>query len=368
MIRVEALTKTFAAKAETVAAVAGIDFEVAAGEMVTLLGPSGCGKTTTLRCIAGLEKPDGGRITIGNKVVVDAAGGAFVPPQRRNLGMVFQSYAIWPHMTVLENVAYALEGRGIGKAERTKLALAALETVKLAQLADRPAPRLSGGQQQRVAIARALAGRPQALLFDEPLSNLDARLRLQMRNELRRIQHDTGLTSVYVTHDQAEALAISDWIVVMKDGRVVERGRPIDIYRYPRHVFTAQFLGTTNLIPGTVESIEADKGRVVVATALGRIIGIDPSRTLAKDAKVRVSIRPEDLATQKVADDGDSGPVNTFETRLTFAAFAGTVVEAEVRCGETSIQCLLNRDADLTPGRAITLLAKPNSCLALPEE
>src|SRR5258705_435845 len=188
MIRVEALTKTFAAKSETVAAVAAVGFEVAAGEMVTLLGPSGCGKTTTLRCIAGLEKPDSGRITIGNKEVADAANGAFLPPQRRNLGMVFQSYAIWPHMTVLENVAYALEGRGIAKAERTKLALAALENVKLAQLADRPAPRLSGGQQQRVAIARALAGRPQALLFDEPLSNLDARLRLVMRSELRRIQ------------------------------------------------------------------------------------------------------------------------------------------------------------------------------------
>src|SRR5437763_2857740 len=148
MIRIESLSKTFSGRAETVAAVAAVDFEVAAGEMVTLLGPSGCGKTTTLRCIAGLEKPDSGRITIGNKVVADAVSGAFLPPQRRNLGMVFQSYAIWPHMTVLENVAYALEGRGLAKAERTKLALAALETVKLAQLADRPAPRLSGGQQQ----------------------------------------------------------------------------------------------------------------------------------------------------------------------------------------------------------------------------
>src|SRR5213593_2871486 len=256
MIRVEALTKTFAAKSETVAAVAAVDCEVAAGEMVTLLGPSGCGKTTTLRCIAGLEKPDGGRITIGDRPVVNVAANIFVPPHQRNLGMVFQSYAIWPHMTVLENVAYALEGKRMPRAERRRLAMEALATVKLAHLADRPAPRLSGGQQQRVAIARAMVGRPQALLFDEPLSNLDARLRIEMRNELRRIQRQTGLTSVYVTHDQAEALAISDWIVVMKDGRIVERGRPLDIYRYPRHVFTARFLGTTNLIAGTVESID----------------------------------------------------------------------------------------------------------------
>src|SRR5215475_5446123 len=281
MIRVEGLTKTFTANKEVVTAVAGVAFEVGANEIVTLLGPSGCGKTTTLRFIAGLERPDGGRIVIADQPVVDVAAGIFVPPQRRNLGMVFQSYAIWPHMTVFENVAYALEGQRMKRAERKRLAMAALETVKLADLADRPAPRLSGGQQQRVAIARAMAGRPQVLLFDEPLSNLDARLRMEMRSELRRIQKEIGLSSIYVTHDQAEALAVSDWIVVMKEGRIVERGRPLDIYRSPRHVFTAQFLGTTNLIAGTVESIDAATGRLKVTTPLGPIVGIDPSRTIA---------------------------------------------------------------------------------------
>ncbi len=340
MIRIEGLSKTFAAKTETVSAVAGIDFEVAAGEMVTLLGPSGCGKTTTLRCIAGLERADGGRIRIGDRTMVDVGAGVFVPAQRRNLGMVFQSYAIWPHMTVLENVAYALEGRRLSRSERHKLALEALATVQLAPLADRPAPRLSGGQQQRVAIARAMVGRPQALLFDEPLSNLDARLRAEMRNELRRIQRESGLTSVYVTHDQAEALAISDWIIVMRDGRIIERGRPIDIYRYPRHVFTAQFLGTTNLIAGIVEERDAQSGRVAVTTALGRVIGIDPSLALRDGVKVRVSIRPEDLSSQVPA----------------------------VRCGEVDIQCLLPREADLTPGRAVTLRARADACLVLPEE
>jgi iron(III) transport system ATP-binding protein len=366
MIKVEGLTKTFTANNEIVAAVDDIDFEVAAGEVVTLLGPSGCGKTTTLRCVAGLEKAEAGRITIGERTVVDVAAGVFVPPHRRNLGMVFQSYAIWPHMTVLDNVAYALEGRRMNKAERKRLAMAALETVQLGHLADRPAPRLSGGQQQRVAIARAIVGRPQVLLFDEPLSNLDARLRLEMRSELRRIQRQIGLSSIYVTHDQAEALAVSDWIVVMKEGRIIERGRPLDIYRYPRHVFTAQFLGTTNLIAGTVADVDAATGRLRVTTPLGRLVGINPSRTLAAGARVRVSIRPEDLSA--AATDIGATPVNTFECNLSFAIFAGVAVEAELRCGEVKLQCLLNREADLTPGRAITVRAKADACLVLPEE
>src|ERR1700681_4395847 len=192
MLSIENLHKVFQASGNTeVRAVDGVDLSVEPGRLLTLLGPSGCGKTTTLRCLAGLERPEGGRIVIGERTVVDAKDGVFVPPQQRNLGMVFQSYAIWPHMTVLENVAYALEGRGIGKAERKKLAMAALELVQLAAFAERPAPRASGGRQQRVAIARAMVGRPQALLSDEPLSNLDAKLRIDMRNELRRIQRQS---------------------------------------------------------------------------------------------------------------------------------------------------------------------------------
>jgi iron(III) transport system ATP-binding protein len=364
VIEVEGLSKSFAANGQGVAAVAGIGFEIKAGEMATLLGPSGCGKTTTLRCLAGLERPDQGRIVIGERTVADVKAGVFVPPQRRNLGMVFQSYAIWPHMTVLENVAYALEGRGIGKAERKKLAMEALALVQLAAFAERPAPRLSGGQQQRVAIARAMVGRPQALLFDEPLSNLDAKLRIEMRNELRRIQRQTGLTSIYVTHDQAEALAISDLIIVMRDGHIVERGRPVDIYRHPRHVFTAQFLGATNLIAGTVAGVDAAGGLLAVTTGLGRILGIDPTGSLRPGAKVVVSIRPEDLSAHATAADA----VNTIEGRMAFAAFAGAAVEAELRCGDTNIACLLDRDADLTPGRTLTLRAKPDACLVLPEE
>ena len=369
MIEVEGLRKTFKAEKDIVAAVDSIRFEVAAGQIVTLLGPSGCGKTTTLRMIAGLERPDAGRIAIGGRDVVDVAAGIFVPPHKRDIGMVFQSYAIWPHMTVLENVAYPLEGRGLSKAERKARAMAALEQVQLAHLAERPAPRLSGGQQQRVAIARALVGNPQALLFDEPLSNLDAKLRVEMRNELRRIQRQVGLTSVFVTHDQAEALAISDIIVVMKDGRIVEQGKPLDIYRYPRNVFTAQFLGTTNLIAGTVEDIDAGTKTLRVATALGPILGIDPTGALAQGAPVLVSIRPEDLTpADPAASTPKSGSSKSFDGTLAFAIFAGTAVEAELRCGETVLQCLLNRDSDLTIGRALTLEARPSACLVLRAE
>jgi len=202
------------------------------------------------------------------------------------------------------------------------------------------------------------------LLFDEPLSNLDARLRMEMRSELRRIQKQTGLSSIYVTHDQAEALAVSDWIVVMRDGHIIERGRPLDIYRYPRHVFTAQFFGTTNLIAGTVE--EAAAGQLKVTTPLGAVVGIDPTHSIARGAKVRVSIRPEDLSP--LEPPGGSVPVNAFEGLLTFAIFAGTAVEAEVSCQDATLQCLLNREADLTPGRAITLRARADACLVLPEE
>jgi len=365
VIAVEDLRKSFAAAGQAVAAVAGISFEIKAGEMATLLGPSGCGKTTTLRCLAGLERPERGRIIIGARTMVDTAADVFVPPQRRDLGMVFQSYAIWPHMNVLDNVAYALEGRGMRRAERNKRAMEALALVKLADLAQRPAPRLSGGQQQRVAIARAMVGSPQALLFDEPLSNLDAKLRVEMRNELRRIQRDSGLTAIYVTHDQAEALAISDQIIVMRDGHIVECGRPVDIYRRPRHVFTAQFLGATNLIPGKVASVDAPTGRLAVTTPLGQIIGVDPSSLLRPGAKAMVSIRPEDLSPGTASA---SNAVNTIEGQLTFAAFAGAAIEAEIKCGDITIACLIDHDADLTTGRGVRLQAKPEDCLVLPEE
>lgn len=363
MISVSGLSKTFQSKSEEVFAVNKASFEVGAGEMVTLLGPSGCGKTTTLRLVAGLERANSGTITIGGREVVNIASGVFVPPHRRNLGMVFQSYAVWPHMTVIENVAYALEGRGLSKADMKKHAMEALATVQLSHLADRPAPRLSGGQQQRVAIARAIVGKPQALLFDEPLSNLDAKLRGEMRSEISRLQRRIGLSSIYVTHDQAEALAISDWVIVMKDGKIIERGRPTQIYRYPQHIFTAQFIGNTNLIPGSVASIDAATGQLSVDTVCGKLIGIDPQKRLRPGDKVRMSVRPEDL----VAANGSDG-INVLATSVEFAIFTGAAVEADVRCGETKLACLLGRDADLTPGTPVNLRFSPDVCVVLPEQ
>jgi iron(III) transport system ATP-binding protein len=359
MIRVEGLRKTFQTKSETVNAIRDVSFEVGSGEIVTLLGPSGCGKTTTLRCIAGLEKPTGGKIAIGDRQVVDVAASVFIPPHRRDLGMVFQSYAIWPHMNVIENVAYALEGRGISKSEMRAQAMKALETVQMAHLADRPAPRLSGGQQQRVAIARALVGHPQALLFDEPLSNLDAKLRSEMRKELRRLQQQIGLTSVYVTHDQSEALAISDWVILMKDGAIVEKGSPTDIYRRPRSVFTAQFIGTTNLIPGKIET--RDGANVAVSTAHGRLIGVDPTGALEAGAKVQVSVRPEAMQAGAVSVPN----MNALSGTLELAVFAGSAVEAEVRANGEKILCLLAYDADRTAGHEIYLHFSRDDTLVL---
>src|SRR6185437_5569195 len=241
-------------------AVDDVSFSVPKGKFLTLLGPSGCGKTTTLMSIAGLHGIDAGRIRVGGMVYTAPAEGLFLPPEKRDIGMVFQSYAIWPHMTVAQNVAYPLEIRKVTRAEIDARVADVLKLVGLGKMADKLATQLSGGQQQRAALARAIVSRPRLLLFDEPLSNLDLKLREQMRVEIKRIQHEVGITSIYVTHDQSEALVMSDEVIVMSKGRIQQKGGPRDIYSRPVNAYVSNFIGVANLL----------KGRVIAVTAPGR--------------------------------------------------------------------------------------------------
>jgi iron(III) transport system ATP-binding protein len=278
-------------------AVDRVSLKVEAGEFLTLLGPSGCGKTTTLRMIAGLEQNTGGRISIGGNVVSDADRSIFVAAERRRLGMVFQSYAIWPHMTVFDNVAYPLRIRRRPAAEIKERVMATLGLVEMEKYAQRPAPALSGGQQQRVAIARALVFEPEVLLLDEPLSNLDARLRTQMGDEFRKLQKRLGITSLYVTHDQEEAMALSDRVVVMEGGKILQVGSPEEIYQRPGSRSVAAFFGSPNLLQAEVTGSQPDAGYFRVDVAGRDWRGqCRAASAISPGTRVDVLVRPECIA------------------------------------------------------------------------
>jgi ABC-type Fe3+/spermidine/putrescine transport system ATPase subunit len=335
VLRVENLTKVYSAGASS-GGVRDLGFEVEAGEFYTLLGPSGCGKTTTLRCIAGLEEPSSGRMTIANQAVFDADARLFVPANQRSLGMVFQSYAIWPHMDVFENVAFPLrmaQGTRCSTAEIRKRVTHTLETMGLASLAGRSAAQLSGGQQQRLALARALVAEPRLLLLDEPLSNLDAALREKMRIELRRLQKEVGVTTIYVTHDQSEALALSDRIAVMRDGRIAQIGTPYQIYQQPGSAFVATFVGRSNLLRGRL--LKQEGGGTHMETALGAVL-CQASHGSGGAAPGAVLIRPEHVVLAAASETGRSA-VNRFRGRVLQAAFLGEATECIVQVGETEI-------------------------------
>ena len=351
-VRLENITKHFG---KTIA-VDHINLEVRDSEFFTLLGPSGCGKTTTLRIIAGLEKPDEGRIFFDDKDITD------LPPYKRNTGMVFQNYALWPHMTVFDNIAYGLKIRKLPKNEIRKRVNEVLELVKLKGLENRYPNQLSGGQQQRVALARALVVQPEVLLLDEPLSNLDARLRIEMREELKRLQKRLGITTIYVTHDQEEAMVISDRVAVMKEGKIMQVGAPQEVYRKPKNLFVATFLGRCSLIEGIVHDIK--KNMVFVRYGKDKLIkGILPSTDIKikKGDRVYVILRPEDFTLEGKGED------NVFEGIVEWKSFVGSYNQLRVNVEGRSI--LVNVDPWFDPPlkSAIKVYIPYTSVIVLPK-
>jgi iron(III) transport system ATP-binding protein len=353
-------------KGTVVKAAQDVSFDVPEGKLFTLLGPSGCGKTTTLRSIAGLEKPTSGDIEVGGRTVYSSSQRIFVAPNKRNFGMVFQSYAIWPHMNVFQNVAFPLEVRKLPKKEISERVMRVLAAVQLDHLVDREATKLSGGQQQRLALARALVMEPQLLLLDEPLSNLDAKLRDRMRIEVKRLQRELGLTTVYVTHDQSEALALSHEIAVMSDGFVVQVGTPRQIYETPRNKFVADFVGSTNFIGGTVTAVDDGRGHCLVSSAFGEL-KVQPGEGVQKNNTVIISVRPEDvelLETEPAAADGDNIIRATVQTK----DFLGEYLDFHVKVGDVVLQARAHPSLRTPTGEPIFVRMKAEKCVAIPTD
>jgi iron(III) transport system ATP-binding protein len=343
-------------------AINDVSLSVARGEFFTLLGPSGCGKTSTLRCIAGLEMPDSGEIRIGDQPVFSSAARIAVAANRRDLAMVFQSYAIWPHMTVFENVAFPLRARRIGGAALKQRVTAALATVGLGALADRPAPLLSGGQQQRVALARAIVSDSKLLLLDEPLSNLDAELRLQMRSELRELQSRLGVTMIYVTHDQEEAMSLSDRIAVMLNGSVVEVDTPDNLYLRPRHAFTAKFVGQSDLIECDVAEPPRG-GTVTVSTPFGNIASTVFPETLSP-GRNSLLVRPEHIELLPPGAVG-ADRTNVFEGRIASSMFLGRLFDHRVAIGDRSLQVQTLSNARWQQGDTVHVRLPQSRCVVV---
>ena len=373
MLTVDKLHKQYTSEDGTPGGgVFGASFEVAEGELFTLLGPSGCGKTTTLRSIAGLEKPEGGRVTLAGRAIYDADQGINVAMYERDIGMVFQSYAIWPHMNVYENAAYPLKvtrAHGLNAGQIREKVRGVLALVGLEDYINRPSTQLSGGQQQRLALARALTREPALLLLDEPLSNLDARLREQMRGELKRLQRETGVTSIYVTHDQSEALAISDRIAVMDEGLIMQIGPPKEIYERPTSEFVANFIGTTNLLRGLLKS-DATAGSVgLIETRLGPLTCSFTADVKASPA-IGVVIRPENVVIEAAASDAAAAipDTNRCTGTLVNETYLGEIVEYEIAVGNETILIRTKPGKALRPGDPVMVHFPPSQTLALIED
>jgi iron(III) transport system ATP-binding protein len=365
VLNVENLVKTFPGEKrdadQRVQAVNGISFEVREGQLYTLLGPSGCGKTTTLRCVAGLESPDSGEIRIRDRVLFSSGKGVKLRANERGIGMVFQSYAIWPHMNVFENVAFPLKvidrSKRPSKQQIRERVERVLQVVRLDHLAGRQATDLSGGQQQRLALARALVMEPPLLLLDEPLSNLDAKLREEMRFELKRLQREYGITAVYVTHDQVEALAMSSIIAVMNEGTIQQIGKPREIYERPESRFVANFIGTSNFIEGVTES---RRGDVYEVTTPEGTLQVESKSDFASGASVVVAIRPEHL---KIEPDTahETGP-NRWSGTVEVRAFLGESVDHVIAVGKLKLRARCNSSQSIRPGTEVSLTFPSDAC------
>ena len=369
MLRVRGLVKRYTERTgsgNVVNAVDGVSYDIEPGTMLTLLGPSGCGKTTTLRSVAGLETPDDGVIQVGPQTLYSARERTNVPPNRRNLGMVFQSYAIWPHMSVFKNAAFPLvagpRGRRVDRTEVRKRVQEVLEAVQLGHLADRPSTDLSGGQQQRLALARALVLRPPMLLLDEPLSNLDAKLREDMRLELKNLQRSLGITALYVTHDQIEALAMSHVVAVMNAGRIEQMGRPRDIYDNPVSHFVADFIGSCNFLKGTVVR-ELDGGEYRV-----RIEGTEVTGSSRLDWKVGdetlVAVRPENVEVVRQDEEVNSADADdgALEAVVEARGYLGEAVEHLVSVGEYKLRSRAHVSTTYAPNTRVLVRFRRGTC------
>jgi len=353
-VTITGLTKCFGG----VAAVAGLDLAVRPGELVALLGPSGCGKTTTLRLVAGFFAPDGGEIRVDDRVLSSPT--LVVPPERRRMAMIFQSYALWPHMTVAQNVAYGLRFAGVPRDDRERRVAEMLKVVQLAGYGSRYPGELSGGQQQRVAVARALVVEPQILLLDEPLSNLDASLREEMRFEIRRLHERFAITTLYVTHDQAEAMVISDRVAVLRDGRIDQIGAPLEVFEHPRTRFVAEFIGKTNLIDAVVEG----PGRV---TRGGLRLHVAADGLVARAPAV-VSIRPHQITLGPPTGSTSGARLNVLAGTVVRASYLGEMVDYQVRLEGSDV---VLRVTGSTPARAragepVEVSVPPQACVLLP--
>lgn len=339
------------------AAVDDVSFEVYEGELLSLLGPSGCGKSTTLRCIAGLEKPDHGEILLEERVLNSAQRGVFTAPDKRQMGMVFQSYAVWPHMTVYDNVAFPLTLRHMpSKVVRDKV-MQSLKLVSLDGMEERGATMLSGGQQQRVALARALVYDPEVLLLDEPLSNLDVKLREIMRVELRALQRRLGITAIFVTHDQAEAFVLSDRVAVMNKGKILEIKSPREIYERADSQFTMDFVGATNYLKGKVTHTTGTEARIVLESSPGTELVCCPAEQLTPGEEVMVCARIEEVGVKPASEKGP----NAWPASVKTAAYLGSRIEYILQVGDQTIRALCPASADFKEGSPICMQLDPET-------